>query len=147
MLPTSLWPRKIDFPLQIRCAQLGVAFDIDVQSQFTSRWRVSRNIQTDFVLDALQQALYIRQPDLNSLTHRSGPRVQFPSIRYPERLAEAGIEPSVGSEHDSRVSALVETINFLYKAAVIHFRGAWETTGTVDIATLEWVLWFNPLRC
>lgn len=123
-----------------------VAFVIDVYARFIVGWRVSRNMQTDFVLDALEQALCARQPDRDSLIHHSDRGVQYVSIRYTERLAEAGIEPSVGSIGDSYDNALAETINGLYKAEVIHRRGAWKTTEAVEIATLEWVSWFNHHR-
>lgn len=123
-----------------------VAFVIDVYARFIVGWRVSRNMQTDFVLDALEQALYARQPDRDSLIHHSDRGVQYVSIRYTERLAEAGIEPSVGSIGDSYDNALAETINGLYKAEVIHRRGPWKTTEAVEIATLEWVSWFNHHR-
>jgi putative transposase len=123
-----------------------VAFLIDVYSRFIVGWRVSRTMQTDFVLDALEQALYARQPDPNTLIHHSDRGVQYVSIRYSERLAEAGIEPSVGSKGDSYDNALAETINGLYKAEVIHRRKPWKTAETVEIATLEWVAWFNHHR-
>lgn len=123
-----------------------VAFVIDVYARFIVGWRVSRNMQTDFVLDALEQALCARQPDRDSLIHHSDRGVQYVSIRYSERLAEAGIEPSVGSKGDSYDNALAETINGLYKAEVIHRRGPWKTTEAVEIATLEWVSWFNHHR-
>jgi putative transposase len=92
-----------------------VAFVIDVYSRFIVGWRVSRSMQIDFVLDALEQALCARQPDRNSLIHHSDRGVQYLSIRYTERLTEAGIEPSVGSKGDSYDNALAETINGLYK--------------------------------
>ena len=123
-----------------------VAFVIDVYARYIVGWRVSRNMQTDFVLDALEQALYARRPDRDSLIHHSDRGVQYVSIRYSERLAEAGIEPSVGSKGDSYDNALAETINGLYKAEVIHRRGPWRTTEAVEIATLEWVSWFNHHR-
>ncbi len=123
-----------------------VAFVIDVYSRFIVGWRVSRSMQTDFVLDTLEQALYARQPDRYSLIHHSDRGVQYLSIRYSERLAEAGIEPSVGSKGDSYDNALAETINGLYKAEVIHRKGPWKTTEAVEVATLEWVSWFNHHR-
>ena len=104
-------------------------------------------MQTDFVLDALEQALYDRQPQANSsLTHHSDRGSQYVSIRYSERLAEAGIEPSVGSKGDSYDNALAETINGLYKAELIHRRAPWTTRKSVEMATLEWVAWFNHQR-
>ena len=104
-------------------------------------------MQTGFVLDALEQALYARQPELSeSLIHHSDRGSQYVSIRYTERLAEAGIEPSVGSRGDSYDNALAETINGLYKAELIHRRAPWKTKAAVELATLEWVSWFNHQR-
>jgi putative transposase len=124
-----------------------VAFVIDVFSRRIVGWRASRSMCTDFVLDALEQALWDRQPDRNqSLIHHSDRGSQYVSIRYSERLAQAGIEPSVGSKGDSYDNALAETINGLYKAEVIHRRSAWKTIESVELATLEWVAWFNHHR-
>ncbi len=104
-------------------------------------------MRTDFVLDALEQALYARQPDDgDALIHHSNRDVQYVSIRYSERLAEAGIEPSVGSRGDSYDTALAETINGLYKAELIHRRTPWKTKESLELATLEWVSWFNHHR-
>ena len=115
--------------------------------QTLNEWVRSRSMRTDFVLDALEQALWDRQPDRNqSLIHHSDRGSQYVSIRYSERLAEAGIEPSVGSKGDSYDNALAEAINGLYKAEVIHRRSAWKTIESVELATLEWVAWFNHHR-
>ena len=100
-----------------------------------------------FVLDALEQALHARRPVRGGeLVHHSYLGVQYVSIKYTERLAESGIEPSVGSVGDSYDNALAETINGLYKAEVIHRRGAWRSFEAVEFATLEWVDWFNTRR-
>ena len=100
-----------------------------------------------FVLDALEQALYDRQPaHRGGLVHHTDRGTQYVSIKYTERLAEAGIEPSVGSVGDSYDNALAETINGLYKAEVIHRRGPWRTMEAVEFATLGWVDWFNNRR-
>lgn len=123
-----------------------VAFVIDVFARRIVGWRVSRSMQTDFVLDALEQAVYARRPDPNELVHHSDRGSQYLSIRYSERLAEAHIESSVGSKGDSYDNALAETINGLYKAEVIHRRSSWKTIEAVEIATLEWVAWFNHQR-
>ena len=124
-----------------------VAFVVDVFARYIVGWRVSSSMQTDFVLDALEQALYARQPWRHGdLTHHSDRGSQYVSIRYSERLAEAGIEPSVGSTGDSYDNALAETINGLYKAEIIHRRGPWKTREAVELATLEWVSWFNHHR-
>ena len=123
-----------------------MAFVIDVFARRIVGWRVSTSMKTDFVLDALEQALYARQPERDSaLIHHSDRGSQYVSIRYSERLAEAGIEPSVGSKGDSYDNALAETINGLYKAEVIH-RQSWKNREAVELATLDWVSWFNHQR-
>lgn len=120
---------------------------IDVYARRIVGWRVSSSMRTDFVLDALEQALYARQPERDgSLVCHSDRGSQYVSIRYTERLAEAGIEPSVGSKGDSYDNALAETINGLYKAELIHRRGPWKTRESVELATLQWVHWFNHVR-
>ncbi len=124
-----------------------VAFIIDAFARRIIGWRVSRSARTDFVLDALEQALYDRRPVRQGrLVHHSDRGVQYVSIRYTERLGEAGIEPSVGSVGDSYDNALAETINGLFKAEVIHRRGPWRNAEAVEFATLEWVDWFNYRR-
>ncbi|MBQ5961539.1 IS3 family transposase [Massilia sp. ZL223] len=123
-----------------------VAFVIDVFARRIVGWRVSSSMRTDFVLDALEQALYARQPERNELVHHSDRGSQYVSIKYSERLAEAGIEPSVGSKGDSYDNALAETINGLYKAELIHRRAPWKAREAVELATLEWVSWFNHHR-
>jgi putative transposase len=124
-----------------------VAFIIDVFARRIVGWRVSSSMRTDFVLDALEQALYERQPaEQGSLVHHSDRGSQYVSIRYTERLAEAGIEPSVGSVGDAYDNALAETVNGLYKAEVIHRRSPWKTLEAVELATLGWVAWFNHHR-
>jgi transposase InsO family protein len=124
-----------------------VAFVIDVFARRIVGWRVSSTMRTDFVLDALEQALYERRPgDDGGLVHHSDRGSQYVSIRYTERLAEAGIEPSVGSAGDAYDNAMAETINGLYKTEVIHRRVPWKTKESVELATLEWVAWFNHHR-
>ena len=104
-------------------------------------------MQTDFVLDALEQALYARRPERGgALVRHSDRGSQHVSIRYSERLAEAGIAPSVGCTGDSDDIALAETIDGLYRAEMIHRRGPWKTPKAVELATLEWVSWFNHQR-
>src|SRR5678815_4706108 len=94
-----------------------------------------------------EQALHERRPAHRAaLVHHSDRGSQYVSIRYSERLAEAGIEPSVGSTGDSYDNALAESINGLYKAEIIHRRGPWKTREAVELATLEWVSWFNHHR-
>jgi transposase InsO family protein len=124
-----------------------VAFVIDVFARRIVGWRVSRSARADFVLDALEQALCDRRPKRQGgLVHHSDRGVQYVSIRYTERLAEAGIEPSVGSVGDSYDNALAETINGMFKTELIHQRGPWRSAEAVELATLEWVDWFNNRR-
>ena len=124
-----------------------VAFVIDAYARRIVGWRVSRTAHAGFVLDALEQAIHDRKPLWDGgLVHHSDRGVQYVSIKYTERLAEAGLVPSVGSVGDSYDNALAETINGLYKAEVIHRRGPWRSMEAVEFATLEWVDWFNNRR-
>jgi len=124
-----------------------VAFVIDTYARCIVGWRVSRNAQAGFVLDALEQALYDRRPvQGGGLVHHSDRGVQYICIRYTERLAIAGIEPSVGSVGDSYDNALAESIIGLFKTEVIWRRGPWKSLEAVEYATLEWVDWFNNRR-
>lgn len=122
-----------------------VAFVIDAFARRIVGWRVSRTAHAGFVLDALEQAVHQRRPGAG-LVHHSDRGSQYLSIKYTERLAEAGIEPSVGSVGDSYDNALAETINGLFKAEVIHRRGPWRSFDAVEYATFEWVDWFNNRR-
>jgi putative transposase len=124
-----------------------VAFVIDAYARRIVGWRVSRSAHAGFVLDALEQAIHDRKPvSSDGVVHHSDRGVQYVSIKYTERLAEAGLVPSVGSVGDSYDNALAETINGLYKAEVIHRRRPWRTLEAVEYATLEWVDWFNNRR-
>ncbi|WP_375572370.1 IS3 family transposase [Seohaeicola saemankumensis] len=124
-----------------------VAFVIDAYARRIVGWRVSTSPHAGFVLDALEQAVHERRPVKGmGLVHHSDRGSQYLSIKYTERLAEAGIEPSVGSVGDSYDNALAETINGLFKAEVIHRRGPWRSFEAVEYATLEWVDWFNNRR-
>jgi putative transposase len=144
--PNQLWVSDFTY-VSTWQGWLYVAFVIDVFARRIVGWRVSSSMKTDFVLDALEQALYARQPERDSaLIHHSDRGSQYVSIRYSERLAEAGIEPSVGSKGDSYDNALAETINGLYKAELIHRRAPWKSREAVELATLEWVAWFNHHR-
>ena len=144
--PNQLWVSDFTYVSTWQGWQY-VAFVIDVFARRIVGWRVSSSMRTDFVLDALEQALYARQPERDSsLIHHSDRGSQYVSIRYSERLAEAGVEPSVGSKGDSYDNALAETINGLYKAELIHRRAPWKTKEAVELATLEWVAWFNNHR-
>nr|CUV26652.1 transposase [Ralstonia solanacearum] len=144
--PNQLWVSDFTY-VSTWQGWLYVAFVIDVFARRIVGWRVSRTMRTDFVLDALEQALYDRQPaSSDTLVHHSDRGSQYLSIRYTERLAEAGIEPSVGSRGDSYDNALAETINGLYKAELIHRRAPWKSRESVELATLQWVHWFNHIR-
>jgi len=143
--PNQLWVSDFTY-VSTWQGWLYVAFVVDVFARRIVGWRVSPSMTTDFVLDALEQALYARQPERGShLIHHSDRGSQYVSIRYSERLAEAGVEPSVGSKGDSYDNALAETINGLYKAEVIH-RRSWRNREQVELATLQWVHWFNHQR-
>ena len=122
-----------------------VAFVIDVYSRMIVGWRVSRSVKTELVLDALEQALHARR-DKEGLVHHSDRGSQYLSIRYSERLAECGIQASVGTTGDSYDNAMAETVNGLFKAEVIWRRGPWRSLEAVEYATLEWVDWFNNRR-
>jgi transposase InsO family protein len=144
--PNVLWVSDFTY-VATWCGFVYVAFIIDAYARRIVGWRVSRSAHTGFVLDALEQALHDRRPVHRSgLVHHSDRGSQYVSIKYTERLAEAGIEPSVGSVGDSYDNALAETINGLYKAEVIHRRGPWRSFEAVEFATLEWVDWFNNRR-
>ena len=124
-----------------------VAFVIDVFARAIVGWRVSRSMHTDFVLDALEQALYARRSERDGeLIHHSDRGSQYLSIRYTERLAEAGIAPSVGSRGDSYDNALAESVIGLFKTEVIQRRGPWRSLEAVEFATMDWVDWFNTRR-
>jgi putative transposase len=124
-----------------------VAFVIDAFARRIVGWRVSRTAQASFVLDALEQAIHARQPAQGGgLIHHSDRGSQYLSIRYTERLGEAGIAPSVGSVGDSYDNALAETVIGLFKTELICRRGPWRTVEVVEFATLEWVDWFNHRR-
>jgi transposase InsO family protein len=144
--PNQLWVSDFTY-VSTWQGWLYVAFVIDVFARRIVGWRVSRSMRKDFVLDALEQALHARQPDgEGALIHHSDRGSQYVSIRYSERLAEAGIEPSVGSKGDSYDNALAESINGLYKTELIHRRVPWKSMAAVELATLEWVAWFNTQR-
>ena len=123
-----------------------VSFVFDAYSRFIVGWQIANNLRTDLALDALEMALWQRKSDLDGLIHHSDRGVQYLSIRYTERLAEAGIETSVGSRGDSYDNALAESMIGLYKAEVIRHEGPWKGLDDVEYATLEWVDWFNHSR-
>jgi len=142
--PNQLWVADITF-VATWTGFVYVAFVIDVYSRRIVGWRVANSLRTDLVLDALEQALYSRT-GTQGLIHHSDRGCQYLSIRYTERLAEAGVNASVGSVGDSYDNALAETINGLYKTEVIRRRGPWRHIDAVEYATLEWVDWFNHRR-
>ena len=142
--PNELWVADLTYVATWR-GFVYVAFIIDVFARMVVGWRVSSSLRTDLALDALEQALWAR-PCIDNLVHHSDRGVQYVSIRYTERLAEAGIEPSVGTVGDSYDNALAETINGLFKTEVINRRGPWRCLEDVEFATQEWVDWFNNRR-
>lgn len=142
--PNQLWVADLTY-VATWAGFVYVAFVIDAFSRRIVGWRVSRSLRSDLALDALEQALYAR-PDTQELVHHSDRGIQYLSIRYTERLAEAGIEPSVGSVGDSYDNALAETIIGLYKTEVIQQRGPWRNVDHVEFETLNWVNWFNTRR-
>lgn len=135
--PNQLWVADITF-VATWLGFIYVAFVIDVFTRYIVGWRVSRSLRTDLVLDALEQAIWARK-DTENLIHHNDRGSQYLSIRYSERLADAGIESSVGSVGDSYDNALAETINGLYKTEVIRNpkRGPWKIIDDVEFATLE----------
>jgi len=143
--PDELWVSDFTY-VSTWQGWLYVAFVIDVFARRIVGWQMSTRMDTDFVLDALEQALWARKPARAGLVHHSDRGSQYLSIRYSERLAEAGIEPSVGSRGDSYDNALAETINGLYKAEVIHRQTPWRSRQALERATLEWVHWYNHHR-
>jgi putative transposase len=142
--PNQLWVADLTY-VATWSGFVYVAFVIDVFSRTIVGWRASSSLRTGLALDALEQALHAR-PDIDDLVHHSDRGVQYLSIRYTERLAEAGIEPSVGSVGDSYDNALAESVIGLFKTEVIRRRGPWRHLEAVEFATLEWVDWFNNRR-
>jgi putative transposase len=144
--PNQLWVADLTYVATWR-GFAYVAFVIDVFARRIVGWRVSSSLRSDLALDALEQALYDRPLDgAERLIHHSDRGTQYLSIRYTERLAEAGIEPSVGTTGDSYDNALAETVIGLYKTEEIRRRGPWKTIEDVEFATLEWVAWYNSRR-
>ena len=144
--PNALWVSDFTY-VATWSGFVYVAFVIDAYARRIVGWRVSRTAHAGFVLDALEQALHERRPAKGGgLVHHSDRGGQYLSLRDSDRLAEAGIQPSVGSAGDSYDNALAETVNGLFKAEVIHRRGPWRSFEAVEFATLEWVDWFNNRR-
>jgi putative transposase len=142
--PNQLWVADLTY-VATWGGFVYVAFVIDAFSRRIVGWRAAHSLRSDLALDALEQALYDRETD-GTLVHHSDRGVQYLSIRYTERLSEAGIEPSVGSRGDSYDNALAETVIGLYKTEVIYHDGPWRGLEAVEYATLEWVAWFNSQR-
>jgi putative transposase len=142
--PNQLWVADITY-VSTWSGFVYVAFVIDVFARRIVGWRVSRSLKTELVLDALEQALWSRS-NIEGLVHHSDRGSQYLSIRYSEKLIEAGIDASVGSVGDSYDNALAETINGLYKTEVIRHKGPWKNIDAVEYATLDWVDWFNHRR-
>ena len=144
--PNQLWVADFTYVATWR-GFVYVAFVIDVFARRIVGWRVSASLRTDFVLDALEQAIYDRCGDgVHDLVHHSDRGTQYLSMRYSDRLAADGIAPSVGSRGDSYDNALAESIIGLFKTEVIQRRGPWRHVEAVEFATLEWVDWFNRRR-
>jgi putative transposase len=144
--PNTLWVSDFTY-VSTWQGFVYTAFVIDAFARRIVGWRVSSTASAGFVLDALEQALHERRPvRRGSLIHHSDRGVQYVSIKYTERLGEAGLEPSVGSVGDSYDNALAETVIGLYKTEVIHRRSPWRSLAAVELATLEWVAWFNHSR-
>ena len=142
--PDQLWVADITY-VATWSGFIYVAFVVDVFSRRIVGWRVLKSLQTDLVLDALEQAVWARGKP-QGVTHHSDRGSQYLSIRYSERLTEVGFKASVGSAGDAYDNALAETINGLYKAEVIHKDGPWKGQDDVEQATLTWVDWFNNRR-
>jgi len=142
--PNQLWVADFTY-VATWAGFVYVAFVIDVFARLVIGWRVARSMQTDLVLDALEQALWSRSK-IEGVIHHSDRGSQYLSVRYSERLIDAGVEPSVGTTGDSYDNALAETIIGLYKTEVIHHHGPWRNIDAVEYATLEWVDWFNNRR-
>jgi putative transposase len=144
--PNELWVADLTYVATWR-GFVYVAFVVDVFSRRIVGWRASNSLRSDLALDALEQALYDRPAhESPRLVHHSDRGVQYLSIRYTERLGDAGIERSVGSKGDSYDNALAESVIGLFKAEVIHRRGPWKGYEDVEYATLTWVAWYNGSR-
>lgn len=143
--PNRLWVADLTY-VRTWSGFAYVAFIIDAYARSIVGWHASRSLRTDLVLTALEQALWAREGPFEGLIHHSDRGVQYLSIRYTERLAEAGIATSVGSRGDSYDNALAETVNGLYKAELVYRRGPWRGCEDLELATLEWVDWFNNRR-
>ena len=145
LAPNRLWVADLTY-VRTWSGFAYVAFITDAFSRYIVGWHVSRSLRTDLVLSALEQALWAREGPFAGLVHHSDRGVQYLSIRYTERLAEAGIATSVGSRGDSYDNALAESVHGLFKAELVYRRGPWRGCEDLELATLEWVDWFNSRR-
>jgi putative transposase len=143
--PNQLWVADLTY-VATWSGFVSVALVIDAFSRYLVGWQAARSLRTDLALDALEMAIWRRQAQLDGLVHHSDRGSQYLSIRYTERLAEAGAVTSVGSRGDSYDNALAETIIGLYKTELVRQRGPWQGLDEVEYATLEWVDWFNHRR-
>ena len=144
--PNRLWVADLTY-VWTRSGFCYAAFVVDAFSRAIVGWRVMASLRAELALDALEMAIWRRRPEtLAGLVHHSDRGVQYLSIRYTERLAEAEAVSSVGSRGDSYDNALAETINGLYKAELINRRGPWRSVGHVELATAGWVDWWNTER-
>ena len=144
--PNRLWVADLTY-VKTHSGWVYVAFVIDVYSRFVVGWQASRSLRSDLALDALEMAIFARgDRDLDGLIHHSDRGVQYLSIRYTERLGEAGVVNSVGSRGDSYDNALAESFNGLYKTELIRNQGPWRGLDDVEFATLEYLDWFNHRR-
>jgi putative transposase len=145
--PNQLWVADLTY-VRTWSGFVYVAFVTDAYSRRIVGWQASRSLRTDLALHALEQAIWTRQrvgADLDGLVHHSDRGVQYLSIRYTERLAANGVVNSVGSRGDS-YDALAESIIGLYKTELVRNRGPWRSLDDLELATLEWVDWFNHRR-
>jgi len=143
--PNRLWVADLTYVWTAR-GFVYTAFIVDAFSRAIVGWRVAASLHTELALDALEMAVFARGPSLEGLVHHSDRGVQYLSIRYTERLAEAKAVSSVGSRGDSYDNALAESVNGLYKAELINRGGPWRTVEQVELATAGWVDWWNRQR-
>jgi putative transposase len=147
--PNRLWVADLTY-VSTWSGFAYVAIVVDAYARRILGWRVAATMATSMVLDAIEQAIWTRQQDgifdLKDVVHHTDRGSQYTSIRFTERLAEAGIQPSVGAVGSSYDNALAETINGLYKTELIKPRKPWRTIEEVELATAEWVHWFNHHR-
>lgn len=143
--PNSLWVADFTY-VPTWSGMAYTAFVVDVYSRRIVGWRSASHMRTDLPLDALEMAIWTRDGDLAEVIHHSDKGSQYTSIRYTDRLVQAGCNPSVGSTGDSYDNALAESVIGLYKTELVHRRGPWRTIDDLELATLEWVDWYNNRR-